>query len=389
MTSLMRSYNRLSYKPAFGKGAWVWDENNHKCLDALGGIAVCALGHANTAVSETLCDQSRRLMHTSNLYEIAEQDKLGQNLCRISQMDSAFFCNSGAEANEAAIKLARLYANRKSIENPQIVVMENSFHGRTLATLTATGNRKIQAGFEPLVQGFLRAPFGDIDALKSIASNSKNVVAVLVEPILGEGGIVMPEPGYLQQIRQVCDENDWLMMLDEIQTGMGRTGQWFAWMHENAKPDVMTCAKALGNGFPVGACLAAGEAAELIQPGSHGTTFGGNPLACAVAQTVIEEIETHNYIERAAALGNRILEGLRKRLDSCPQVLDIRGKGLMIGIRLDRDCADLMQKGIDKGILINVTAGDTVRLLPPYILSDEEADMIIESVSELILAFAP
>lgn len=387
MSSLMRSYNRLSFKPEHGKGAWVWDANGNKCLDALGGIAVCALGHANEAVSDTICNQSRRLMHTSNLYQIDEQEKLGSNLCEVAQMDRAFFCNSGAEANEAAIKLARLYANQRKVEQPQIVVMEGAFHGRTLATLTATGNRKIQAGFEPLVQGFLRAPFGDIEALRLIASNSKNVVAVLVEPILGEGGIVVPDEGYLKQIRSLCNENDWLMMLDEIQTGMGRTGEWFAWMHENAKPDVITCAKALGNGFPVGACLASGKAADLIQPGSHGTTFGGNPMACAVAHTVIKEIKDNNYVDRAEFLGSRILSGLQEQLADCSSVLEIRGKGLMIGIHLDRECASLMQKGIDQGILLNVTVGDTVRLLPPYILTDEEADKIITTVAQLILDF--
>ena len=387
MSSLMRSFNRLSFRPARGEGAWVWDENDNKCLDALGGIAVCALGHANPAVADTLCEQSRRLIHTSNLYAISEQEALGESLCEAAKMDRVFFCNSGAEANEAAIKLARLYANRKNVEHPQIVVMEGAFHGRTLATLTATGNRKIQAGFEPLVQGFLRAPYGDIEALELIASNSKNVVAVLVEPILGEGGVVIPEAGYLQNIRKLCDDNNWLMMLDEIQTGMGRTGEWFAWMHEEAKPDVMTCAKALGNGFPIGACLASGEAAELIQPGSHGTTFGGNQLACAVAKTVIDEINNKSYVARANELGTLIMNGLREKLSGCDSVLEIRGKGLMIGVRLDRPCAELMQKGIDDGLLLNVTAGDVVRLLPPYILTDEEARLVVEKTSELILDF--
>ncbi len=370
------------------EGAWVSDDKGKKCLDALGGIAVCALGHSNPAISKTLCEQTQRLMHCSNLYQIPQQDNLAETLCSRAQMDNVFFCNSGAEANEAAIKLARLYAHQRLIENPQIVVMDGAFHGRTLATLTATGNRKIQAGFEPLVQGFLRAPYDDIDALNHIATNSKNVVAALLEPILGEGGIVIPKPGYLRKVRALCDKNNWLMMLDEIQTGMGRSGEWFAWMHEGARPDVLTIAKALGNGFPIGACMASGNAATLIQPGSHGTTFGGNPLGCAVARTVIEQIDKNGYIARAAELGQLILNGLRTRLDGCTAVRSIRGKGLLIAVQLNRDCPELMQRGIDKGILINVTAGNVVRLLPPYILSDDEAGLIIDRVSELILDFA-
>ncbi|MCB1756343.1 MAG: aspartate aminotransferase family protein [Gammaproteobacteria bacterium] len=387
MSSLMHSYNRLSFKPAYGKGAWVFDEQGNKCLDALGGIAVCALGHAHEAVSQAICDQSKRLMHTSNLYQVPAQEELGDKLCKVAQMDSAFICNSGAEANEAAIKLARLYASKRAIKNPQIVVMEGAFHGRTMATLTATGNRKIQAGFEPLVQGFLRAPYGDIEALKQIASNSKDVVAVLLEPIQGEGGIIVPPTDYLAKVREICDEHEWLMMLDEIQTGIGRTGAWFAWMHENARPDVLTSAKALGNGFPIGACLASGQAAELIQPGSHGTTFGGNPLACTVANTVLDEIISKDYVKRAGELGKHIQKALWSRLGTNPGVMTIRGKGLMIGIQLDRNCGALMQQGIDNGILINVTANKVIRLLPPYILTDDEAEQLIERVSRLVLDF--
>lgn len=387
MSSLMQSYNRLDFTPASGEGAWVLDAAGKRHLDALGGIAVCALGHSHPAVTRTICEQSSRLIHTSNLYQIEAQEKLGEQLCKRAQMDSVFMCNSGAEANEAAIKLARLYASSLKVENPQIVVMEGSFHGRTLATLSATGNRKIQAGFEPLVQGFLRAPYNDTDALKSIAANSKNVVAVLVEPIQGESGIVMPSDGYLAKVREICNEHNWLFMLDEIQTGMGRTGEWFAWMHEDAKPDVLTSAKALGNGFPIGACMASGIAAQLITPGTHGTTFGGNPLACSVANTVIEQIDDNNLVARAGELGERILSKLSASLKNCESVISIRGKGLMIGIELNQNCGQLMQTGIDAGILINVAGGNVVRLLPPYILSDEEADQIADMVSRLILDF--
>lgn len=387
MSSLMQSYSRLDFKPVSGERAWVLDAAGKRHLDALGGIAVCALGHSHPAVSRTICEQSSRLMHTSNLYHIEAQETLGQQLCKHAKMDTAFICNSGAEANEAAIKLARLYASSLKVENPQIVVMEGSFHGRTLATLSATGNRKIQAGFEPLVQGFLRAPFNDIEALNAIAANSKNVVAILVEPIQGENGIVMPSDGYLAKVRAICNEHNWLFMLDEIQTGMGRTGEWFAWMHEDAKPDVLTSAKALGNGFPIGACMASGIAAQLVTPGTHGSTFGGNPLACSVANTVIDQIDSNNLVARAGELGSRILSRLSSSLENCESVVSIRGKGLMIGIELDQDCVQLMQSGIDAGILINVASGNVVRLLPPYILSNEEADQIADMVSKLILDF--
>lgn len=384
---LMHSYNRLSLHPESGEGCWVKDRDGKRYLDALGGIAVCALGHANPAVTRAICEQAKRLSHVSNLYHIDQQEALGTSLCEVADMQRAFICNSGAEANEAAIKIARLYGSSRKIENPQIIVMNGAFHGRTMATLTATGNRKIQAGFEPLVQGFLRAPYNDIEALRQIANNSKNVVAVMLEPVQGEGGIVIPDHGYLAAVREICDANQWLMMLDEIQTGMGRTGEWFAWMHENARPDVITVAKALGNGFPIGACLSQGEAADLITPGSHGTTFGGNPLGCHVAATVINEIREQNLVARAAELGERMLQGLQKNLADHPVVRDIRGKGLMLGVELNQDCASLMQDGINAGILINVTAGNVVRLLPPFTLKNEEADEIVRLVTQLIENF--
>ena len=387
MTALMHTYNRLPLELSHGEGVWVFDNEGNRYIDALGGIAVCALGHAHSAVTHAISDQAGKLIHTSNLYRIPLQDELGERLCQKAKMDSAFICNSGAEANEAAIKLARLYGHQKGVSTPAIIVMEGSFHGRTMATLTATGNRKIQAGFEPLVQGFVRAPYNDVDALKQIADNCRDVVAVLVEPIQGEGGIVVPDEGYLAAIRKLCDEHGWLMMLDEIQTGMGRTGEWFAWMHEQAQPDVLTTAKALGNGFPVGACLARGAAAEAFSPGTHGTTFGGNPLACAAARSVITTIENENLVDRAGELGARILHNLQDQLNGVEGVKSVRGRGLMIGVELEHDCATLMQKGIDAGILLNVTAGKVVRLLPPYILSDSEADLISDKVAMLINEF--
>jgi acetylornithine aminotransferase len=384
---LMSTYNRLPVTFERGEGIWLWDNEHRQYLDALSGIAVCGLGHAHPAVTAALADQAATLVHTSNLYGIALQEQLAQRLCALSGMDRAFFSNSGAEANEAAIKIARLYGHSKGISCPAIIVMEQSFHGRTLATLTATGNRRIQAGFEPLVRGFLRVPFNDIEAIRAIAASKSDTVAVLVEPIQGEGGVNIPDANYLAEIRQLCDEQGWLMMLDEIQTGMGRTGHWFAWQHGNAKPDVLTVAKALGNGVPIGACLASGRAAELMQPGSHGTTFGGNPLACRAALAVIDTIENEQLVAHAAQLGRHLLDGFDTRLGDTTGVASIRGLGLMIGIELDRPCAELVARALDQGLLINVTAERVIRLLPPLITTEKQADMIIEQVSTLVADF--
>lgn len=383
----MSTYNRLPVTFERGEGVWLWDSEHRQYLDVLGGIAVCGLGHAHPAVTKALAEQAAKLVHTSNLYGIALQEQLGGRLCALSGMDRAFFCNSGAEANEAAIKIARLHGHSKNISCPAIIVMEQSFHGRTLATLTATGNRRIQAGFEPLVRGFLRVPFNDIEAIRAIAASKSDAVAVLVEPIQGEGGINVPDAGYLAEIRRICDEQGWLMMLDEIQTGMGRTGRWFAWQHDNAKPDVLTLAKSLGNGVPIGACLASGKAAELMQPGSHGTTFGGNPLACSAALAVIDTIENEQLVEHAAQLGKQLLDGFTASLGGLQGVNSIRGMGLMIGIELDRPCAQLVGTALNEGLLINVTAERVIRLLPPLITTEKQAGMIIEHVSTLITDF--
>lgn len=387
MSALMSAYGRMPISITHGDGAWVWDTQGKRYLDALGGIAVVAIGHANPAVAEALADQASKLTHISNLYQIPEQDELGTLLCDVAGMDKAFFCNSGAEANEAMIKIARLHGHHQGIANPKIIVMENSFHGRTIATLTATGNRKIQAGFEPLVGGFIRAPYSDIDALTQIAENSRDVVGVMLEPIQGEGGINTPEQGYLSAVREICNQHNWLMMTDEIQTGMGRTGQWFAYQHEQIKPDVVSVAKALGNGFPVGACLARGAAAELIQPGTHGTTFGGNPMASRVGATVIRQIKEHNLVERAGELGQRISENLKKSLGDQSAVVAIRGQGLMIGIELSVDCGEIVQRSLDAGLLVNVAAGRVIRLLPPYILTDDEADELVSRLAVVIREF--
>ena len=385
--TLMHNYAPLPVSFEKGEGATLWDTEGKTYLDALGGIAVCGLGHAHPAVTKAICEQAGKLVHTSNIYGIASQQKLADKLTQLSGMDNVFFSNSGAEANEAAIKLARLYGHSKNIDQPAIIVMEGSFHGRTMATLTATGNRKIHAGFEPLVQGFVRAPYNDIEAIKNIAKNNPNVVAVLVEPITGEGGINIPADDYLNQIREICDEQNWLMMLDEIQTGICRTGKWFAHQHNNITPDVMTLAKALGNGVPIGACLAKGEASKLFQPGHHGSTYGGNPLVTSAALAVVDTCEQDQLAERAATLNEKIIAGFKGELNDLDAVVDIRGKGLMIGIQLDRPCAELVKAGLDAGILINVTAGDVVRLLPPLIISDEQADQIIKMVSDLIRTF--
>jgi acetylornithine aminotransferase len=349
---LMSTYNRLPVTFERGEGVWLWDSEHRQYLDVLGGIAVCGLGHAHPAVTKALAEQAAKLVHTSNLYGIALQEQLGGRLCALSGMDRAFFCNSGAEANEAAIKIARLHGHSKNISCPAIIVMEQSFHGRTLATLTATGNRRIQAGFEPLVRGFLRVPFNDIEAIRAIAASKSDAVAVLVEPIQGEGGINVPDAGYLAEIRRICDEQGWLMMLDEIQTGMGRTGRWFAWQHDNAKPDVLTLAKSLGNGVPIGACL------------------GGNPLACSAALAVIDTIENEQLVEHAAQLGKQLLDGFTASLGGLQGVNSIRGMGLMIGIELDRPCAQLVGTALNEGLLINVTAERVIRLLPPLITTE-------------------
>ncbi|MDH5324007.1 MAG: acetylornithine transaminase [Gammaproteobacteria bacterium] len=385
--TLMHTYARQPVSFSKGKGAWLWDDTGKPYLDALCGIAVTGLGHAHPAVTTALCEQASQLLHTSNLFEIPHQRSLGEALTRLSGMDKAFFCNSGAEANEAAIKIARLHGKSKGVKSPAIIVMENSFHGRTLATLSATGNRKVQAGFEPLVQGFVRVPYNDLEAVRTIAENNQNVVAVLVEPIQGESGINIPDADYLNSLRAICDEHQWLLMLDEIQSGMGRSGKWFCFQHSNITPDVMTLAKSLGNGMPIGACLARGTASDLLQPGSHGTTFGGNPLACRAALAVIQAMEQDNLVQNAEIMGNKILSLLAQGLKDNPQVEDIRGQGLLLAVQLKTNCSQLVKQGLDNGIVLNVTKDKIVRLLPPLIINDSEAEQIAEKVCHLVHNF--
>lgn len=382
--AIMPTYGRQDVAFVKGEGVWLTDENGKRYMDALAGLAVVVLGHANPEVAKTLSEQSNSLIHTSNLYRIPKQEELANALQRISGMDNMFFGNSGAEANECAIKIARMFGHNHEIDNPTIIVADASFHGRTLATLTATGNRKVQAGFEPLVNGFARVPYNDIPTILDIAEHNKSVVAVMVEPIQGEGGIQIPDDNYLAELRTICDENNWLLILDEIQTGNGRTGSYFCYQEYGVLPDVVTLAKGLGNGVPIGVCLARGEAANVLKPGNHASTFGGNPLACAVGLTVVNQIEELNLAARSKELGERMLTRLGDRLGNLNNVKDIRGKGLMIGIELDSPCTDLVGKALDAGLLINVTVDKVIRLLPPLIITDEEADQICDMVCELV-----
>ncbi len=385
MTShIMPTYGRLPITFERGEGAWLFDQNNNRYLDAVSGIAVCSLGHAHPAVHQAICKQSEKLVHTSNLYGIAVQEQLADKLIEKSGMDNVFFCNSGAEANEAAIKLARKYGHGQGIDKPAIIVMEKSFHGRTLATLSATGNAKIQQGFTPLVEGFIRVPYNNISAIEQAIELHNNVVAVLVEPIQGEGGVNIPAADYLNQIRSLCDKHNLLMMLDEIQTGIGRTGKFLAYQHNGILPDVCSLAKALGNGVPIGACLARGKAAQVLTAGNHGSTFGGNPLACSAALAVLATLDAENLIEQATQKGDAISSAFKERLRGNVHVVDIRHKGMMIGIELDSPCTELVQAALQNNLLINVTSEKTIRLLPPLIIDDQQITQLVETLSTLI-----
>jgi acetylornithine/N-succinyldiaminopimelate aminotransferase len=378
---LISAYNSLPVSFTRGDGIYLWDIEDNQYLDALCGISVTSLGHNYPTVTEAIQQQASTLLHTSNIYTIEWQKKLAARICELSGMDKVFFGNSGAEANEAAIKLARLYGHQRGNKDPQIVVMEHSFHGRTMATLSATGNRKVQAGFEPLVSGFVRAPYNDVDSIRAIAANNKKVVAVMVEPVQGEGGIVIPDQGYLESLREICDQNNWLLILDEIQTGLGRSGKLFAFQHENMVPDVMTLAKALGNGIPIGACLAKGAAANVIQAGNHGSTFGGNPFACRVGLTVLDSIVENRLDENARQRGKQLVTLLKQGLSGNDDVLEIRNLGLLIGIQMKSPCTALVDIALQNGLLINVTAERVIRLLPPLII---DADQTTELADRLI-----
>ncbi len=384
MSALMQTYTRLPVTFSHGEGVYLYDTDGRRYLDAIAGIAVNGLGHAHPAVTAAIREQADKLVHTSNLYRIEAQEKLGQVLTGVAGMENCFFGNSGAEANEAAIKLARLYGHQRKIDKPAIVVLEGAFHGRTLATLSATGNRKIQAGFEPLVTGFIRAPRNDVQALRQIAAHNPGVVAVLAEPIQGESGVHPLSKEYLQAVREICDQEQWLLMFDEVQTGNGRTGTYFAYQGMDLMPDVVTTAKGLGNGVPIGVCLARGAAAQVLGKGHHGSTFGGNPLACAAALAVLNTITTGGICENATKMGQLIIDSLHADSAAAANIVEIRGRGLMLGIQLNKDCAEIAQRAFEAGLLINVTAGNTIRLLPPLVINQAEAQDLAAGIAKLI-----
>ncbi|AFM35254.1 MULTISPECIES: aspartate aminotransferase family protein [Stutzerimonas stutzeri subgroup] len=382
---LMHAYARQPVYFTRGQGARLWDTHGREYLDAIAGVAVTNLGHSHPEIAAAIADQAGRLMHTSNMFGIEWQDSLGSRLCAISEMRRAFFCNSGAEANETALKLARLHASRRGVAHPLVVVMENSFHGRTLATLAATGNPGVQRGFEPLMPGFMRVPYADIDAVRTLASQFSNIVAVLVEPVQGESGVRIAPIEYMQVLRDLCTANDWLFMVDEVQTGFGRTGAWFGYQHAGVLPDVITLAKGLGNGYPIGACLARGTAADLFSPGHHGSTFGGNPMACRIGCTVVDVMERERIPQRARVMGQRLEGALRQGLAGCEGVVAIRALGLMVGIELDRPCTELLTCALkDEALLISVSRERTIRLLPALICSEAEIDEIAARLSRLV-----
>jgi len=387
MSHLMNTYARQPITFSHGEGAWLWDIDGKRYLDALSGIAVNTLGHAHPKFTAALSAQICKLIHTSNLYQIREQELIADKLCELSKMQEVFFCNSGCEANEAAIKLARLYGNQRGIDTPTIIVMERAFHGRTLATLSATGNRKVQAGFEPLVKGFVRVPYDDLEAIRQVALRTPNIVAVLVEPIQGEGGIRTPDISYLQELRKICDEHEWLLMLDEVQCGLGRTGKWFAFQHTDIMPDVMTLAKGLGSGMPIGACLTAGKATGIFKPGNHGSTFGGNPLASTAALATLTIMEQDKLLAHTEQLGAWIKQQLQSRLGDLQGVLTVRGQGLMLGIELDRACGVLVAQALEQGLLINVTVDSVIRLLPPLVFTEAEAQQMLDILCPLVTEF--
>ncbi len=387
MSHVMNTYARLPVAFTHGDGSWLYDDAGKPYLDALAGIAVNTLGHNHPRLVAALADQAGKLLHTSNLYRITGQEVLADKLSDLSGMEEVFFCNSGCEANEAAIKLARFYGHKKGVDSPAVIVMEKAFHGRTLATLSATGNRKAQAGFEPLVSGFVRVPYNDLEAIRAVSRHNTNVVAVMLEMVQGEGGIHIADIAFQKGLRELCDQQGWLLICDEVQCGVARTGKWFGYQHADILPDVVTLAKGLGSGVPVGACLTAGKAAGLFKPGNHGSTFGGNPLACRAAQTTLEVIEQDGLMARAQSLGDRLRADLAQAFSGLPGVVSIRGLGLMIGIELDRPCGELVGRALAQGLLINVTSDTVVRLLPPLTFSDDEAKLLVDALSALIREF--
>jgi acetylornithine/N-succinyldiaminopimelate aminotransferase len=383
---LMHTYSPQPVAFARGEGAWLWDTDGRKYLDALAGIAVNGLGHAHPVFTRALAEQAAKLIHTSNLFRVPEQERAAEKVCGLAAMENAFFANSGAEANECAIKIARLHGHQRGIENSQIVVMEKAWHGRTLATLSATGSRKAQAGFEPLMGGFIRVPYNDVAAIERIAGNG-SIVAILMEVLQGEGGIHVADLDYVRRLRQICDQKQWLLMIDEVQSGIGRTGKWFAHQWAGITPDVITLAKGLGSGVPIGACLARGVAAKVFKPGNHGTTFGGGPLASVAALTTLEIIERDGLLEHAARMGELIKSGLQRELSGVAGVREVRGMGLMLGVELDRPCGDMVKRALAAGLVTNVTADRVIRLLPPLVIREAEAKQLVSMLAPLIKSF--
>lgn len=387
MNDLMNTYGRLPLRAVKGEGVWLYDEAGKRYLDLVAGVAVNGLGHAHPRLAAALSDQVHTLIHCSNLYEIPLAEAAAARVARLANMDRVFFCNSGCEANEASIKLARLWGHNRGIANPVILATDKSFHGRTLATLTASGNAKIQAGFAPLMPGFVHVPYNDVAALRAAGEAHPDVVAILVEPVQGEGGVNVPSSQYLRDVRALCDEKGWLMVLDEIQTGIGRTGTWFAHQHSGIQPDIMSLAKGLGSGVPVGACVARGPVADTFKPGNHGSTFGGNPLACRAILETLNIMEEDGLLEHATRMGDYVRDGLRRGLQGHSGVVDVRGLGLMIGIELARPCGVLVKEAMARGVLINVTSDSVIRLVPPLILQKDEADLLVAELVPLILNF--
>lgn len=383
-THLMNTYAPLPVSFVRGEGAWLWDDQGNRYLDAISGLGVCALGHAHPELARVIAEQAATLVHTGNLVRIPWQEQLADRVAEVTGMDRVFFGNSGAEAIECALKISRIIGHERGFANPGVIVMEHGFHGRTMAALSATGSRKVQAGFEPLVSGFVRAPFGDAGMIRKIAEHKNEITAVLLEPIQGEAGIRLPPPGFLSELREICDDNGWLLIFDEIQSGLCRTGMWYAHQHEQVIPDVLTTAKALANGLPIGACAARGAAALAMTPGRHGSTFGGNPLVSRAACTVLDIMQSEDLCGRAASTGDYILNTFRDRLGNNGQVNDVRGRGLMIGIELNQDANHLRQLALDQGVLLNVTRDSVIRLLPPLIIDQEQAGQIIDVVCSLV-----
>ncbi len=381
----MQTYNRKPVTFVKGNGVYLWDNDGKRYIDALCGLAVTSLGHSNKLISDVISDQSKTLIHTSNAFQIESQQQLASRLCKLSGMSNAFFCNSGAESVETAIKIARKYGNNKNLSSPKIIVMENSFHGRTLAALSATSNQKSHQGFTPLVEGFIRVPFDSTKEILELLKKHKDIIAVMVEPIQGEGGIQIPKAGYIKKLREICDDNELLLMIDEVQSGFCRTGKWFGYQHDQILPDVIMLAKALGNGVPIGACLASGKASNLLQPGSHGSTFGGNYLSTSVGLKVLDIMRDMNLCRNAREMGIYFLEKLNEIIASKPVIKDIRCKGMMIGIELDRECADIVIKALDHGLVLNVTKNNIIRMLPPLIIKKAEIDDIVNILDKVIV----